>query len=97
MPEDENDGLKDPDFHQGVDPMSDIEVWETAQLLRWQERYNALAESMHGFGMLVWMAQGILVGASLASEEIWVTENFEQTRFLVQTHWNMMKDWGFER
>lgn len=67
----------------------------------WTERHGQLARYMHGFTMLTVPTQGMLVGYSLTTGEIWNTNDIATTRAIVRyVHGefnDMSRDWGYEQ
>lgn len=67
----------------------------------WMRRRRELSESMPGFNGLILAVQGLLVGVSLATGEIWVTPDIETTRSLAYGQWvqldEMIDAWGIEQ
>lgn len=74
---------------------------EAPSSLDWADRCDQLAESMVGFkGFTLWM-QGLLIGHSLASGEIWDTPNMATSLVIMQNVYDeatsMTEAWGFEQ
>jgi hypothetical protein len=63
-------------------------------------RHRELAESMAGFTGLIQAMQGLLVGDSLATGEVWVTNDVETTLTIIHrtlTDLNeMTQAWGYQ-
>lgn len=51
----------------------------------WRYRHQQLRESMPGFDGLILAVQGLLVGCSLATGEIWVTPDVATTILIAQS------------
>lgn len=67
----------------------------------WAERLYQLSQSMPGFDGLILAVQGLLVGVSLATGEIWQTPNVATTHQIawgqLQSILEMTEAWGLDQ
>lgn len=56
---------------------------------QWADRHEALSESMPGFTGLILAMQGLLVGVSLATSEVWFTPDAATT---LELAWSKRND-----
>lgn len=68
---------------------------------RYALRYEELASGMAGFTGLIETIQGLLVGYSLATGEIWQCSDIETTRAIAKRSFHevveMVQAWGYEQ
>lgn len=67
----------------------------------WNKRWSQLNEEMEGFDSLIDTVQGLLVGYSIATGEIWCTISMEDTIYRARKIMNEMVEmtdaWGIEK
>jgi hypothetical protein len=67
----------------------------------WSERQQLLQRTMPGFEGLIRAVQGLLIGVSLATDEVWVTPDVATTiaiaRGQLQEIHDLTSDWGVEQ
>lgn len=69
--------------------------------ISWEDRRADLLKEMFGFNSLIDAVQGLLIGVSIATGEIWCTKDMETTLIIVNgtvgDFFSMTDAFGFEK